>query len=272
MGDRLRNEVREWPIILGGGHRTGTTLLRYLLDGHSRIHCGAEVKFFRDFHDHYLKGDPLKHLRFSQSARSLLPEDELLDVLGGAFVEVHARAAKRAGKQRWADKDPDNSLYLGGWERLLGSQWVYVHTVRDPVDTLASMREAGFKLSLPDDLDGQIQIYRQAMTAGLDFVARHPERACWIRYEDLARSTEPILRGLMNWIGEFFEAGQLEFSAQRKTEGLGDPKIRATEGAHGDSVGRGERVLSAEEVARVRGATAPILKSLAPVAASWMKP
>ena len=38
-----------WPIIVGGCHRSGTSLVRRLLNAHSRIYCGPEVKFFRDF-------------------------------------------------------------------------------------------------------------------------------------------------------------------------------------------------------------------------------
>src|SRR6266700_7471909 len=95
-----------WPIVVGGCHRSGTSLVRRLLDSHSRIHCGPEVKFFRDFYGDYFD-DPLDHLRFTRSARSLLGEDELLEVVGRAFVLLHERAAHRAGKQRWADKVPE---------------------------------------------------------------------------------------------------------------------------------------------------------------------
>jgi hypothetical protein len=46
-----------WPIIIGGCHRSGTSLLRRILNARSRIHCGPEIKFLRDFHGDYY-GDP----------------------------------------------------------------------------------------------------------------------------------------------------------------------------------------------------------------------
>jgi len=73
-----------WPIIIGGCHRSGTSLIRRILDSHSRIHCGPEVKFFRAFYEDCFD-DPLRHLRFISSVRVLLPEDDLLEILGQAF-------------------------------------------------------------------------------------------------------------------------------------------------------------------------------------------
>jgi hypothetical protein len=97
LGNSIRNEGRlmsrnTWPIIIGGCHRSGTSLIRRVLNAHSRINCGPEVKFFRDFYGDY-SNDPLRHLRFTSSARAILPEDELLELLGGTFVDSSGKAA-----------------------------------------------------------------------------------------------------------------------------------------------------------------------------------
>src|SRR4051812_2806217 len=119
---------RDWPIIVGGCHRSGTSVVRRVLDAHGRIHCGPEIKFFRDFYGDY-PDDSLRDFRFVQTARAVLPADELLEVVGRAFVEVHERAAHHAGKPRWADKAPENVLHTREWERLLGDRWFLVHVV-----------------------------------------------------------------------------------------------------------------------------------------------
>jgi Sulfotransferase family len=146
-----------WPIVVGGCFRSGTSLLRRVLDAHSRIHCGPEVKFFRDFYGDYIS-DPLRHLRFFTSAHALVSESELLDVTGATFIALHERAALAAGKMRWADKNPENVLYLEQWQRLLGDAWLVVHMVRNPLDTLASMQEARFPLTLPPDIQGKVDV------------------------------------------------------------------------------------------------------------------
>lgn len=238
------------PIIVGGCHRSGTSLVRRILDAHSRIHCGPEVKFFRDFHDDYLE-DPIRHLRFSTSARAVLPEEELLEVLGRAFVGLHERAAARAGKPRWADKNPENVLYLEEWRRLLGDGWVFIHVVRNPLDTLASFEEVKFPLTIPAELDARIALYKRYTQAGLDFGSLHPERYHRITYERLVERPEFVVSTLMAWLGEDYEPAQLDFNKLRHQKGLEDPKVEETITVHTESVGRWRQILTSSEAARI---------------------
>jgi len=107
------------PIIVGGFYRSGTSLVRRLLDAHSRIHCPPEIKFMKDFNGDYLHDD-LAGLRFFGTVGSMgLEEDELLRIFGQAYVASRELACKRIGKVRWADKNPENALYLKQWHELL---------------------------------------------------------------------------------------------------------------------------------------------------------
>jgi hypothetical protein len=209
----------DWPIVVGGCHRTGTSLVRRLLDAHSRIHCGPEVPFFREFYGDY-RDDPLAHLRFATAARSVLPENDLLDLLGHAFIEIHMQAARRQGKARWADKAPENVLYLSGWARLLGEDWLFVHVVRSPLDTIASMKERPFPLTLPPDLGGRVALYRRCAEAGLEFGATNADRCRFVVYEELVAEPERVVAELMAWLGETFERAQLGFNDVPHQEGL----------------------------------------------------
>lgn len=228
---------RHVPIIVGGSHRSGTSLVRRLLNAHPRIHCGPEVKFFRDFYGHY-RVDPLAHLRFSHSARTLVPESELLAEWGRLYVRLQRRAAQRAGKTRWADKNPENAVYLPQWEQLLGQRWLYVHVIRNPLDALASIDEAGFPQTLPPDWPGRIAYVRRYMELGLEYVERHPDRAHLVVYEQLVSRPAPTLTALMRFLGETYRPGQLDFNRQDHGPGIEDPKIKDAEGIHGHSVGR----------------------------------
>jgi len=252
-----------WPIVVGGCLRSGTSLIRRILNAHSRIHCGPEVKFFRDFYGDYLD-DPLSHLRFTSTARAILAETELLEVLGGAFVSMHERAMNAAGKARWADKTPENVLYLSEWEKLLGDRWLFVHVVRNPLDTLASIKEARFPLTLPVDLEGRIALYREYTEAGLRFAASHPERAQILVYERLADAPESGVRGLMSWLGERFEPSQLAFNEVDHGAGLEDPKVATTSRVHTSSVHRWPTILSDDEALAVWSATADLWTQIDP--------
>jgi hypothetical protein len=234
-----------------------------MLDAHSEIHCGPEVTFFRDFYGAYLE-DSLAHLRYAQTVRSLLPEDELLPILGSAFVAVHEEAARQAGKRRWADKSPDNVLYLDEWAGLLGDEWLLVHVVRNPLDTIASMAEIGFPLTLPADLDGRIAFYRRYTESGLEFGDRFPDRYRRVVYERLVAAPERELAELMGWLGAEPEPTQLDFSASQHQAGLEDPKIEATSAVHGASVGRWRSLLAPDDAAAAWAATRDLWERIDP--------
>jgi hypothetical protein len=242
----MKEERQTWPIVVGGCFRSGTSLVRRVLDAHSRIHCGPEVKFLRDFHGDYFT-DPLGHLRFTTTARSLVPDEVLFDVLGRAFIELHERAALAAGKARWADKAPENAVYLHAWERLLGDRWLYVHVVRNPLDTLASINEHPFPLSIPGSLDARVALYRRYVEAGCAAVRDRPRRACLVRYEELVMQPESALSKLMTWLGEALEPQQLQFNTVTHVRGLEDPKVVGTSSVHADSLGRWRAVLARDE-------------------------
>jgi hypothetical protein len=239
------SDLRALPIVVGGCHRSGTSLIRRILDAHPRIHCGPELTFFRDFYGEY-RDDPLAHLRFARTARDYVSEDDALGILGGAFVELHEQAARRAGKERWADKTPENVLHLDGWERLLGGRFVFVHVVRNPLDTLASMADR-FPLTLPPDLEGRIGHYLACTEAGIGFAGRHPQRSVRVVYEQLCADPAGSVEELMRGLGEEAHPSQLAFNELPHDEGVEDPGIAATDGVHGESVGRWRTVLSAEE-------------------------
>jgi hypothetical protein len=251
------------PILIGGCFRSGTTLVRRLLNAHSRIHCGPEVKFLRDLHGDYANDD-LAHLRFFRTARSLAADDdELLEITGRAFVALHERAAARAGKARWADKNPENVLYLDVWRRLLGERFSFLHVVRSPHATIASMREAGFRRTLPPDLDGLVEVYRRYNEAGLAIAARRPERTLRLHYEALVREPRRALERVMRWLGEEPEPSQLDFQRVAGPPGLEDRKIDRTRGVHQESLARWRTQLAPAEIAAIERGTAGVWARLA---------
>lgn len=253
------------PIVVGGCYRSGTSLVRRLLDSHPRIHCGPEVKLFRDFYGDYLDvEDPIAHLRFLTTARSVLPEPELLEVLGAALVEMHERAARAVGKPRWADKVPENVVFLDGWQRILGDEWIFLHVVRNPLDTLASIEEADFPKSIPAGLDERIDLYLEYVQAGFRFAEKNPDRYVRLLYEDLVGDPEATVRKLMASLGESFHPEQLAINASPYQAGLEDPKAVKASEIHRDSVGRWRQILSPEDAETVMRRTAAVWSRLDP--------
>ena len=244
-----KEELVSLPIIIGGCFRTGTTLLRRILDTHSRIHCPPEIKFFRDLYGNYIK-DKLKNLRFFKTARQMgLNEDELLSLFGGAFVKSHELAAEKLSKVRWADKNPENVLYMEQWQRLLNGRFLFIHVVRNPLDTVASLIEVGFEKTLPPNFKGRVKVYQQYTEAGEAFSHKYPEKSFVIRYEDLVEQPTAAVERLMDFLDEEYEPAMIaSFNAPGRQKGLEDPKISSTRSIHVKSIGRWKADLTRRRV------------------------
>jgi len=251
------------PIIVGGCHRSGTTLVRRLLNAHPNIYCGSEVKFFRDLYGHYIQ-DPLAHLRFSHTARTLVNDDELLQEWGRMYIRLIKRATCKEKKLRWADKNPENVMYLPQWEKLLGKRWLYVHVVRNPLDTLASIDEVVFPLTLPSDWPSRIEHVKRYMELGLEYIEQNPKRAHLVIYEELVSQPEIVLKSLMRFLGESCTQSQFDFSNHKYKDGIEDPKIKNTTGVHKNSVSTWQNRINRETANLIWQETGSLWQSVDP--------
>jgi len=254
---------RRLPIVVGGCHRSGTSLVRRILNSHPHIFCGPEVKFFRDYFGHY-REDCLAHIRFSYTARTIIDDETLLREWGAMYLRLLRAARGREGKRRWADKNPENTLYLKQWEELLGRRWLYLHVVRNPLDVLASIDEADFSLTIPDDWPGRIEHVKAYMETGLDYVDAHPDRACCIVYEDLVSAPQQTVAAVMKFLGERSAPEQLDFSRCRHGAGMEDPKVSKTTEIHASSVGRWKDRLPPAVVEQARAVLDPVWQRIVP--------
>jgi hypothetical protein len=227
------------PIIIGGFYRCGTTLLRRLLDAHSCIQCPPEIKFFRDLRLEF-QDDPYAHLRFFTTLRSLPAEvEDILDTVGQGYISLRRRIASRQGKSIWADKDPENALYLGGWQRLLPQGFRYIHMSRHPADMLLSALEASFTKTLPTQPDAILQRWHACCRAARQFQQEAPRDFSLLRYEDLVAHPQQTLQELFTWLELAYEPRVLsDFTHEQRGAGIEDQKILATRCIHSSSIGR----------------------------------
>lgn len=256
----ILNGVQRPPVIIGGFYRSGTSLLRRILDSHSGIHCGPEVKFMRDFFGDY-PHDPLAHVRLFATARTYgLPEDHLLATFGRAFVTFHEEAAAAAGKARWADKAPENVLFLDAWRTVLPAGFRFIELVRDPLDALTSLDEIGFPKTVPASLADRVALYAHFREAGTRQLRNWPKSSIQVSYESLVTSPQRTVQALMDWLGEPFEANMLQaINSPERRRGIEDPKAHLHATVHAHSVGRGLRQMPTQSQHFIREQLAPYL-------------
>ena len=200
------------PIVLGGCGRSGTTLVRMILDSHPAICCGPESNVFRRgaIDTDELAGkfdlDPGR-LRTAHAAAGSRP----------AFIEAFAALCmERAGKRRWAEKTPRNIRRLDVIFRHFPKAR-FIHVLRDGRDVACSLRTHPRHKVVNGELvplDTWKPIARCARR-WRDDIER--SRAWWsdprfltVRYEELLREPRPVLEKLMDFIGEPWDDRLLE--------------------------------------------------------------
>jgi hypothetical protein len=211
-----------------GVRRSGTTLLRVMLDRHSALAVPDESYFIPQLADR--QGSHIDVDAFVDDLRRLptlleweVPIDEVRArlspglPLGDAIAAVYETYTARHGKSRWGDKTPMYMQHLPLLERLF-SDARFVHLIRDGRDTAVSF------LSMPPGI--VTRTWAHPETAG-DFACEWraeveaaralgarvgPGRFLEIRYEDLVADPERELQRICDHAGLDFEPAMLEYA------------------------------------------------------------
>ncbi len=230
------------PIFIGGLYRSGTTLMRRLLNSHPHIACGRESKLFQD--------NQLE--RIYTDLRTIWPtilhphyefDPHTVDqAMAGLMHSIFMPYCQKQGKQRWAEKTPNNILVIDTLFTVFPAAQ-FIHMIRDPRDAFCSIREKAVKnkppynfrkLNLANMTPKLVgEEWCQRINSGLRW-REQPDRYREVRYEELVAQPEATLRPLLAFLGEPWAATMLENNQTFST-----------------SVGRWRSELSAAEIAEM---------------------
>lgn len=230
MGDRK-------TLFVYGSPRSGTTWIQLLLDQHAAVVTAPETQIF----GFYLSGfrrqwreelDGAQQNRQGGGGLSqLLSEDEFHELcrLNAEYV-LDRIAARDPSATLVVEKSPTHAAHARFIQRLFPDAY-FLHVIRDPRDTVASLLAAGrswgrhWAPAHPADAAG---FWRRYVEKGRELRgtgARYRE----LRYEDLSSDTAGNLAGVLDWLGleaapaeidEFVEACGLD-QMRRKGAGSG---------------------------------------------------
>ena len=229
------------PVVILGVSRSGTTLLKEMLDEHSALALPSESYFVPQLWDRHGKRperaafleDVGRLARIREWGVTRAAVDELLPAeptFADAIGAVYRAYADLRGKPRYGDKTPSYMQRLEVLERAFpGAQ--YVHLVRDgrnaALSFLAMHRRPRFNMARPRGLLSFAAQWRRELEGARRFGARlGPERYRELRYEDLVDDPEGKLRALCAFLGLDWEPGLLEYHRGVDAGALADhPKL-----------------------------------------------
>lgn len=214
------------PFIVGAP-RSGTTLLRLMLDAHPDLAIPPETHFFPSV-PRAVEGaaQPLEAFRraveesprwgdFRLDAGELDVRLEAIDGfdLSEALRTVYRLYAERFGKPRWGDKTPAHLQQMRAIAAVL-PEARFVHIVRDGRDVACSIVERPWG---PASIDAAADWWRgQILRARADAPALPGYLE--IRYEDLVARPEPTLQAVCDLVELPYDPVMLDYhhNAERR--------------------------------------------------------
>lgn len=215
------------PIVVGSP-RSGTTLLRLMLDAHSELAIPPETGFLmlgqrlpgkddvlrRNFYDAIVNyAEPLPSwcdFEMSKedfwSALTAVPEFTVSDGYR-AFYGLYAR---QHGKARWGDKTPIYCKYLNTIRRLL-PEARFIHIIRDGRDAALSLRQMWFSPGW--EIETQASYWRDCVVSARRSGLGRPDYM-EVRYEELILNTRETLKQVCDYINLTFEDSMLNYYEQ----------------------------------------------------------
>ena len=204
------------PVFILSAARSGSTLLRVILGGHSRLYAPPEL--------------PLMHLEaraetpwIQTSMRALYLTKEELDHM--LWDRVLADALARSGKPVVVVKTPSNVLL---WPRI-AECWRdarFIFLLRHPAAVVASLRTSWDPAWHPGTSGSLAEVTGNALRYMTEVEeARRALPGHTVRYEDLTADPEPVIGELCGYLGVEFEPAMLnygQFADARFAVGLGD--------------------------------------------------
>jgi hypothetical protein len=220
----------ENPIFIVGAHRSGTSLVRRIIDSHPHIACPPE-SFWLSHYSRVLEDERvfegLWGLGFDRAG--------VIEGLASGARYFHELYRRAKDKSRWADKTPDYAFHLETLKALFGDEARFVLVVRYPPDVAYSLWHRGWRLEGYSDepIANACEYVADSLAHQLDFLARWPNASEKLHYDRLVREPEATLRSLCDFLDEPWDDNMLEFNRQRHDVGIEDPVVRGTRGFDG---------------------------------------
>ncbi|MCF8404526.1 MAG: sulfotransferase [Bacteroidales bacterium] len=221
-----------------GRPRSGTTLLRTMLDAHPQVVIPQEsplilnlykkyghkeiweakdlVEFFRDLHSQQIFGiwniDPQKVREDLLKCAGRNQYQSIIKVVYSNFNSVFPKKDTVI----FGDKNP---VYSYNLKRLFPvfSEARYIHITRDYRDQLVSLKKIDVEMPHPALVAYRWKISQRGINKFKDL---YPEKFYTLRYEDLVINPEIALKQLCNFLNLDYHENMLEFNNGQVSEGF----------------------------------------------------
>jgi protein-tyrosine sulfotransferase len=230
-------------------NRSGSTLLRFIIDTHPEIYSPPELFLGQAAHSMatFLSGLEGSG-SFQSTEERFFVMEAVAEPIRTCLTTRMVDYAARKGKRLWCEKTPSNVFHLKLLDFIFPAA-KHICLYRHGLDVVASAMQMAGRIgpiqkciyqSGGHVLTGTIRWWCEMTREILAFECQEPDRCFRIRYEDLVTDPRKALPPLFTFLGVSWDDRLLDavFSTVHET-GHEDPNIRFTRQIHRDSLGTG---------------------------------
>jgi protein-tyrosine sulfotransferase len=232
--------------------RSGSTLLRYILNSHPAISCPGELYLGQLCRDLYLTVDNTKGQVAAASDRTKR-ELIVLDEVRRIVLELMDSYASARNAQIWCEKTPTNVNHLRTLARVF-PEAKYICLYRNCMDVVYSLIEANTHGWYPDlvhyvhrnpenIISAMIESWIDKTNRMVEFERVNPANCFRLKYESLVLDPPNTLKPLFEFLRlEWNPLVLSEVFSTQHDPGPGDIKIRFSRRINESSIGKGSRL------------------------------
>lgn len=255
------------PIFVGGAGRSGTTLLRVILDSHPNIACGPELTVtpilaelwhgFQTTHQ-----SPLKEY--------LLTPADINQIFGQMILALVEKYRIEAGKKRIAEKSPNNVFFFQHLNHIFPESPL-IHMIRDGRDVVCSLLtmnwinpQTGEPIDYTRDIRKAAEYWVGAVQVGRNAgkISSISPKYMELRYEDVVSDPAPTLKMLFSFIREPWDPIVLKFHEQKRNLAGESSAEQVSKPLYTKAVRRWEKDLSDDDKQVVKDVAGDLLIEL----------
>lgn len=219
------------PFFIVGVGRSGTTLIRLMINNHPNIAIPYESHFITKYYEKLNSYGDLSDKNNLRKIVSDILAEELLtkwdhtfklenivdgvkeSTIKGVFDSLYKDYAKSKGKIRWGDKsDYLDRMYL---INKIFPEAQFIHIVRDGRDVAGSVLKLNWG---PNDIIAAAEWWNSYVNLARCMGAIiGDDRYMEVRYEDLVQDSENELKRICSFLGEEFSAEMLNYHKSSKS-------------------------------------------------------
>jgi protein-tyrosine sulfotransferase len=260
-------QMADSPIFVGGAGRSGTTLLRVILDSHPNITCGPELKVTPVVADLWHK---FQTVNFPPLREYLLTPSDINEIFRRMLASLLEKYRRQSGKARIAEKSPNNVFFFQHLHHMFPESPL-VHVIRDGRDVVCSLLtmnwinpQTGQRVEYTRNARKAAEYWVSAVTIGRRAGENPAIRPHYleIRYEDVVQHPEETLQRLFEFIGEAWDPAVLEFHRQQRNLAGESSAEQVSRPLYSASIARWKADLTGEDKEAVKQVAGNLLVEL----------